>query len=205
MKREILVRPFEAQDFEQRKDKKGNDIRPEALVTRLNEACEAWSFEIVQRRILDEEVLVVGKLTADGIVKMAFGAAAITRDEAGRAVSIGEDAKTAAGDCLKSAAALLGVRAGHAASGASRERPLTKLEPPARPPSAMVELPDPSDRLTTRQFSAVQAVARKKSLSSAGLRELLDSRFQKQELARLTRREASVLLSELTQANGKAP
>ena len=80
-----------------------------AVVQRLNEACDAWSFEVVEHQILDDEIIVVAKLTADGVAKMAFGGSAITRDRDGKPVSLADDAKSAGSDALKKAASLLGV------------------------------------------------------------------------------------------------
>jgi hypothetical protein len=54
--------------------------------------------------------LVLGKLTAAGIVKMQFGASQVTRDRESKAlISLGDDLKAAATDALKKCATFLGV------------------------------------------------------------------------------------------------
>jgi hypothetical protein len=51
------------------------------VIARLNAALDgARSFEVVAHEVRDDEVLVLGKLTAAGIVKMQFGASQVTRD-----------------------------------------------------------------------------------------------------------------------------
>ena len=66
----------------------------------------------IEYRILKEtdEVLVLGKLTAEGITKMAFGSMQISRNKDTKAIiSLGDDLKAASTDALKKAASLLGV------------------------------------------------------------------------------------------------
>lgn len=80
-----------------------------SVVSRLNEACDAWDFHIDRYEVRDEEVLVQGRLVADGVTKCAFGGSSITVDKQGKAVSIPDDLKSAASDALKKGASLLGV------------------------------------------------------------------------------------------------
>jgi hypothetical protein len=88
-------------------------VEGHAVIARLNEAFEGqWSFEIVRHDILEErdEILVLGKLSAEGVVKMQFGVAQITRDrETKEIVSLGDDVKAAGTDALKKCATFLGV------------------------------------------------------------------------------------------------
>jgi len=196
MKKEILCRPFAAEQIKQRQGQGGrmlSYVETHAVIARLNEGCDAWSFEIVEHQILDEEVVVVAKLTADGIMKMAFGGSSITRDREGRAVSIADDLKAAGSDALKKAASLLGV-ALHL-YGASEE-------PAAQPRAANPAPNSPNDRLTSRQLSAIQSIARRQNIGRDRMTHMLGERFGKMEVAHLSRREASSLLSELTGSNG---
>lgn len=200
MKKDILTRPFPAELVKQRQGQGGktlNYVETHAVIARLNEGCEAWSFEVVEHTILDEEVIVIGKLTADGVTKMAFGGSAITRDRAGRPVSIADDAKSAGSDSLKKAASLLGV--GLELYGGSSVESAPRASRHATSPAS------PNDRLTGKQFSAITTVARKHNLGRDHLAHMLDERFHKTELGHLSRREASALLSELTGANGVHP
>lgn len=102
----------------------------------------------MEHLILGEEVVVVAKLTADGIMKMAFGGSSITRDREGRAVSIADDLKATGSDVLKKAASLLGVALELYGAGPPESMPGR----PDRAPSPE----SPNDRLTSRQLSAIQ-------------------------------------------------
>src|SRR5262245_52493011 len=56
------------------------------------------------------EVVVLGKLTAQGVAKSQFGKSRITRAKKDNAIiSLGDDLKAAATDCLKKCATLFGV------------------------------------------------------------------------------------------------
>lgn len=196
MKKDILTRPFPPELIKQRQGQGGKTlsyVETHAVIARLNDGCDAWSFEIVEHQVLEEEVVVVAKLTADGVVKMSFGGSAITRDREGRPVSIADDAKAAGSDALKKAASLLGV-ALELYGGASAPPPVAQQHAP--------RAVQPSDRLTGKQYSALQSITRRQNIATDDLTYMLEERFKKVELAHLTRREASSLLSELTNANG---
>ena len=203
MKKDILTRPFPPELVKQRQGQGGKTlsyVETHAVIARLNEGCDAWSFEVVEHQVLDEEVIVVGKLNADGVVKSAFGGSAITRDREGRPVSIADALKGAASDALKKAASLLGVGLELYGGGAVETSParttatttITREPPPA----------SPVDRLTGKQFSAITSIARRHNIERDHLTGMLEERFKKSELGHLSRREASSLLSELTGSNG---
>lgn len=197
MKKEILTRPFPPELVKQRQGQGGkmlSYVETHAVISRLNEGCDAWSFEVVEHTLLDEEVIVIGKLTADGVVKMAFGGSSITRDREGRPVSIADDAKSAGSDCLKKAASLLGVGLELYGGGAVEASPRT--------PTFATSPASPNDRLTGKQYAAITSVARKHNLGRDHLAAMLEERFHKADLGQLSRREASSLLSELTGSNG---
>jgi len=205
MKKDVLTRPFPAELIKHRQGQGGkilSYLETHTVIRRLNEACDAWDFVIMEHQLLDDEVVVVGKLTADGIIKMAFGGSAITRDREGRPVSIADDLKAAGSDALKKAASLFGV--GLELYGATPDA----AQPSAQSRTETGEKVEsgaalgPADRLTGRQYAAVQAVARRKNLSRDRLIIMIRERFQKTDLNALTRREASSILSELTEANG---
>jgi len=83
------------------------------IIHRLNDAFDSlWSFEVLEHKILDDldEVIVLGKLAAEGVSKSQFGSSRITRArETGAIISIADDLKAAATDSLKKCATLLGV------------------------------------------------------------------------------------------------
>jgi Rad52/22 family double-strand break repair protein len=113
MNRELLEHPFDPAQIKQRKGRNGvlDYVEGHTVVARLNAALDgAWSFEVVAHEVRDHEVLVLGKLTAAGIVKMQFGASQVTRDRETKAlISLGDDLKAAATDALKKCATFLGV------------------------------------------------------------------------------------------------
>lgn len=201
MKKDILTRPFPPELVKQRQGQGGkilNYVETHTVIARLNEGCDAWSFEVVEHTILDEEVIVIGKLTADGVTKMAFGGSSITRDREGRPVSIADDAKSAGSDSLKKAASLLGVGLELYGAGGEQRCTVQRYGAPEKTPP----LASPNDRLTARQLSAIQTVACKQSIGRDHLAHMLEERFNKGDLGHLSRREASSLLSELTGSNG---
>ncbi len=102
MNRELLEKPFEPGQIKQRVGTLGNTldyIEGQPVIKRLNEAFDGkWSFEILRHEILEEkdEVVVLGKLTAEAVVKAQFGCSQITRaKETGEIVSIADDLKAA--------------------------------------------------------------------------------------------------------------
>jgi len=113
MNRDLLEKPFEPAQIRQRKGRNGmlDYVEGHSVIQRLNEALEgAWSFEIVQHEVREEEVLVLARLSAGGLVKMNFGVSQVTRErESGALVSLGDDLKAAATDALKKCATFLGV------------------------------------------------------------------------------------------------
>jgi hypothetical protein len=114
MNRQLLEDPFTPAQIKHRKGNFNRTlayIEAPAVINRLNDAFDgAWSFDILEHHILQEEVLVLGRLTAEGITKTQFGNSQITRKkESGEIISLGDDLKAAATDALKKAATLLGV------------------------------------------------------------------------------------------------
>src|SRR4029450_2340386 len=97
MNRALLEKPFEPAQIKQRKGRTGvlDYVEGHTVIARLNAALDgAWSFEVRAPEGRDHEVLVLGKLTAAGIVKMQFGASQVTRDRESKAlISLGDDLK----------------------------------------------------------------------------------------------------------------
>jgi hypothetical protein len=114
MNREILEKPFPPEQIKRRQGTNGDVldyIEGCAVIQRLNECFDAeWIFEIQEHRVFDDEVVVLGKLTAQGVSKSQFGKSRITRAKKDNAIiSLGDDLKAAATDCLKKCATLFGV------------------------------------------------------------------------------------------------
>ena len=105
MNRELLERPFAPGQIRQRKGRNGllDYVEGHSVIQRLNDALEgAWSFEIAHHEVREEEVVVIGRLTAEGITKMQFGSSQVTRErESGALVSLGDDLKAAGTDAVR--------------------------------------------------------------------------------------------------------
>lgn len=211
MNKDILRKPFPPECIKQREGQGGkmlSYLETHVVIERLNEGCDAWSFEVVEHHVYKVEVVVVGKLTADGVVKMAFGGSAVTFNDAGKVVSLADDLKAAASDALKKAASMLGVglelyarksatagqSAGSRPNGAARNPSLVGSPPQQR-----------GDAATEKQINAISGICRRKNVSRERLVALIEKRTGKRWLNQLTRREASGLLSELSNLNGAHP
>ena len=116
MNREVLEKPFSPEQIKQRKGNFGkmlDYIEGYAVIQRLNDAFDgSWSFTITHHKILkdSDEVIVLGELKAGGVVKNQFGSSQITRaKESKNIISLSDDLKAAATDCIKKAATLFGV------------------------------------------------------------------------------------------------
>jgi len=114
MNRELLEKPFDPKFIKQRKGNFGNVLdylETHTVIQRLNDAFEGnWNFEVMEYQQMGSEVVVLGKLTADGVVKMQFGNSKVTNNsKTGEVISIGDDLKAAISDCIKKASTLFGI------------------------------------------------------------------------------------------------
>jgi hypothetical protein len=114
MNRELLEKPFDKEQIRQRKGNFGDTIdyvEAHAVIKRLNDAFEGqWSFEVLSQENNGSQVMVLGKLTAEGVSKTQFGCSSITTNsKTGEVVSLGDDWKAATSDALKKSASLYGV------------------------------------------------------------------------------------------------
>ena len=191
MNRELLEKPFEPAQIKRRQGRNGllDYIEGHSVVHRLNQALDgAWSFEIAQHEVREDEVWVLGKLTAEGITKMQFGVSQVTREKNGGAlVSLGDDLKAAATDSLKKCATFLGVGLhlyadkplnGRGAAARANGAPPRTPDGPAPPGAATLDAPRPGSpgtnghvaqpsaggRATQRQIDAIVKIALAKGL-----------------------------------------
>lgn len=114
MNRQLLEQPFSKDEIKQREGSHGKTldyIEGCSIIQRLNDAFEGlWSFEIVLHEIFQDEVMVLGRLTAEGVVKTQFGSARVKRSrETKEPISVADDLKSASTDSLKKCATLFGV------------------------------------------------------------------------------------------------
>lgn len=194
MNRQLLETPFPPDQIKQRNGSFGNKldyIEGHLVIQRLNEAFDGcWSFEIITHEILEEEVVVQGKLSADGVIKTQFGCSSITRArEGGAIISLAADLKAAATDSLKKCATLLGV--GLHLYGGQSIAPVAKQ--PMPPPSSQ---PNDQSRISNNQLNYLLSLGKEIRLDSKGL----DKRCLEQfgvRMAYLNRKDASAFIDSL--------
>lgn len=115
MNRELLEKPFTPDQIKQRDGNFGklDYIEGHAVIQRLNDAFDSlWSFSILEHKVMTDcdEVIVLGQLRADEVVKTQFGSNRITHNrETSEMVSIADGLKAAATDSLKKCATMLGI------------------------------------------------------------------------------------------------
>ena len=197
MNREILEKPFAPEQIKQRQATNGDlldYIEGCAVIQRLNECFDAeWIFEIQEHRVYDDEVVVLGKLTAQGVAKSQFGKSRITRAKKDNSIiSLGDDLKAAATDCVKKCATLFGVGL-H----------LYFAAPPAgngnrHANGSATANGNGSDigRLTAKQLSAIFSLAKSRGWSNKQARDFSKEMFGKFPDF-LNKREASAVIQHL--------
>jgi hypothetical protein len=156
-----LSRPFT--DIKTRPGRNGQSIsyvEAHAIVQRLNDALGGdWSFRVLEKEVVDGEVIVLGELRTGDTVKQAFGSSEVTKTRDGKVVCLGDDCKAAATDALKKAATLLGV----ALQLYGAEEPVVQPQRPRLVQTpATGEEPDvpPDNRLTRKQAEFIARLAR---------------------------------------------
>src|SRR5688572_4337882 len=209
MNREILEKPFTREQIKRRQGTNGDVldyIEGCTVIHRLNECFEAeWIFEIQEHRVYDDEVVVLGKLTLQGISKSQFGKSRITRSKKDNSIiSLGDDLKAAATDCLKKCATLFGVglhlyfdvpqttsngnghgTANGSGNGNGQQRP-----------NVSEGNGSDSGRLTARQLSAIFSMAKARGWSNKQVRDFSQEMFGKLPDF-LSKKEASAVIQHL--------
>jgi Rad52/22 family double-strand break repair protein len=205
MNRELLEKPFAPEQIKRRQGTNGDVldyIEGCAVIQRLNECFDAeWIFEIQDHRVYDDEVVVLGKLTLQGISKSQFGKSRITRSKKDNSIiSLGDDLKAAATDCLKKCATLFGVGLhlyfdvpqavpngnGHGSSSGNGE-----LHSNGSQGNGF-----DSGRLTARQLSAIFSMAKARGWSNKQVRDFSQEMFGKLPDF-LNKNEASAVIQHL--------
>jgi len=225
--RDMLEAPFPDSDIRQRKSSYGlvKYVDGATVLKRLNDTFDGdWSFEVVEYKILDEEVLVLGRLTVAGITRMAFGGSSITRArETGEIVSLVDDAKSACTDAIKKIASTLGVGLAQLYSDGRNngsEKHISSQRNSPRSPRAQHRNNhsrneggngDNQIRLSQRQLSAIWSLARKAGYSSDDIRKRSIECF-KMPVEQLSKSDASIMIGDLSDElgdsafnNGKKP
>jgi hypothetical protein len=191
-KRELLERPFPPELVRTRPGRNGEEIRfleGHVVVARLQESYEGeWSWQIEKHEILDDEVIVLGRLEAGSVVKSAFGSSSITRPrDGGKPLSIGDDLKAAATDSLKKCATLLGVGLNlHA--GAQDVAPRS---------ADRIAAPSANGHLSTAQLRAIHAIRRRLGWSETQLAEHAARLTGSRDVEQLSKAAASTYIERL--------
>lgn len=156
-----------------------------------------WDFEVVDKQILEDEVVVEARLTVrtpggQTIVKTQFGGADIKRHasgpRSGRPLSIADDFKAAGSDALKKCASLLGIG--------------LDLYGRDRPDDTEPEQPQAPTQTTPRHEGAQHERPPQKEIPSIGGREPgLCTPAQLKEIGKLVQ-QAGMATSELCHALG---
>jgi len=212
MNREILERPFAPEQIKRRHGTNGDEldyIEGCAVIQRLNECFDSeWIFEIQEHRVFDDEVVVLGKLTAQGVSKSQFGKSRITRSKKDNSiVSLGDDLKAAATDCLKKCATLFGVglhlyfEVTEAPNGNGHGNGNSFIHGNGQQHS---EIPEAtavdSGRITARQLSAIFSLAKSRGWSNNQVRDFAQEMFGKVPDF-LSKREASAVIQHLQEGH----
>jgi hypothetical protein len=205
MKRDVLTAPFSKKLVRTRPGQHGktlNYIPTFAVIDRLNEGCETWDFFIDEYKLLEEEVVVLGRLVADGITKSAFGSSAITRNKDKTPVSLGDDLKAGTSDALKKAASLFGVgrelyaeKTPHSSATSSQQQAAPNQAAPSE--ATRGSSTRPFGGATVRQLAALNAASRNRGLNPKQFSELVQAEAGKTDISLLSREEASSLLDKL--------
>jgi hypothetical protein len=200
MNRDLLEKSFDPAQIKQRQGAFGDVldyVEGSTVIQRLNEALEGdWTFDIIEHRIEEQEVLVLGRLSHAGISKMQFGRSAITRTKSDNAIiSIGDDLKAAATDALKKCATLFGVGL-HLYLENGNSQPV-----PQQPSRPAAPTPITNGRITARQLSAIFAIGRTKGMHNKEIRAFTQTMFNKVPDF-LTRQEASTIIQHLQNGDG---
>lgn len=217
--RKLLEAPFDDSLVKQRKGAFGDVldyVEGHAVIRRLNDAFDAqWSFEVLEHKILEEEVVVLGKLTTDGISKMQFGRSRITRSRDDNSViSLGDDLKAAATDALKKASTHFGVglhlyeeknslgnNHNPRSDGPSEGHKEGSPEGPKKGPSNNGQS---AERLTNRQLTAIYSIASEKGISGKEMEQRILKVFGKKP-EYLSKKEASDVIKQLSELEKEEP
>lgn len=198
--KKILEKPFSEGCVKKRSFGNGKEfwyVESPEYIKRLNEAFGyEWSFEIESMRILKEEVVVLGKLTANGIIKMQYGSSSGTQEEF---FSLGDKIKAAGTDALKKCSSLFGLglylyEANHHSGGDFLSRN-NEPQPAVRDDGKG----DGSEetRLTSRQLRAINTLRMRLEIPEQELKDLSKRRYGR-VVEYLSKKDASELIGELT-------
>ena len=197
MNREILERPFDKEQIKQRKGNFGDIIdyvETHAVIQRLNDAFDGqWSFEVLTQENDGSQVIVLGKLSAEGVSKSQFGCSGITTNsKTGEAISLGDDYKAAASDALKKCASLFGVGLHLYGAGKDEQQP-SEINKGMREKSK----PKGGATITKEQLSTIKKLRSSLGWTPEMVQEQAKSMFGTEDISSLNPTMASALIAFL--------
>jgi hypothetical protein len=202
MNREILEKEFEPSQIKRRRAHFGEEldyVETADVIRRLNQAFDGeWSFEIVEYQQLFDEVIVLGKLTAQGISKSQFGSHKITKSKRdGEAVNIGYDLKSAASDCLKKCSTHLGV-ALHLYSENIADEPREPVNRNAMTPS------ESDETISKEKLAEIKQLRTNLKWSAEDVMDHAERLFSTRDITRLNPVMGEAFIAYLRSQNDKA-
>ena len=201
MNRELLEKPFGKEQIKQRKGNFGDMIdyvETHAVIQRLNDAFEGqWNFEIITQEKEGSEVIVLGKLTVEGVSKTQFGSNKISLSKQGEIISIGDDWKAAGSDSLKKCASLFGV--GLHLYGAEK-----KEQPSDQPDKGMSEKSQPKGgtAITKEQLAQIKELRTKLGWTPKNVQDKSKEMFGTDKVESLNPTMATALIAFMQNQNG---
>jgi hypothetical protein len=177
-----------------------------------------WDFEVVDKQILEDEVVVEARLTVrtpggQTIVKTQFGGADIKRHASGmkngRPLSIADDFKAAASDALKKCASLLGVGLDLYGRDRPEEPEPVEAQKPVPAAGKVLDVGQAlggidASRSGMSTDTQVREIVRLTAKAGMEMRELL-GRLEVSTLDELTEAKAERVINRLRQMTTKAP
>lgn len=194
---DILSRPFAAELIQQRRGPGGQSlsyVSGSEYIRRLNEAfnCE-WTFEIVEHQRFTSEVVVLGRITIDGVVKSAFGGSSIKMSrQSDEPISLADDLKAAATDALKKASSLFGIGLHLYSQPPQQPSQQPSQQPPQQPPQQQLQ----PQMISEKQVGMVNFVAKKLNLNESEIAEIALESFGV-NVDKMTKNEGSKLIAIL--------
>jgi hypothetical protein len=173
-----------------------------AVIERFNTVFGGrWSFRIIEHQVRDSEVIVLGELSVDGVLRQQFGKATIAFDsDPANAPSLADHLAHAADDGLIQCAHAFGIPR----EGAPKQQSIS----PQSHPAPVEHAPNGNgngngDRtLTNRQLAAIFGFGKAAGMTQQDVISKAAKQYGR-EPASLTVAEASDLITELKNTNGK--
>ena len=200
MNRDILEKEFEPKQIKRRRGPNGelDYVETADVIRRLNQAFDGeWSFEIIEHQQMFDEMVVLGKLTAQGISKCQFGSHQITRAKKDSAiVNIGFDLKAAASDALKKTATHFGV-ALHLYSENIADEPKDPVDRNAMTPS------ESDETISKEKLAEIKQLRTSLKWTPEDVMEHAERLFSTRDIAKLNPVMGEAFIAYLKSQNGE--